>query len=264
MANKSTYGETLFEQYLISQNIVFEREPKLPGMSQLIDFVIDHPTSGKVLLEVKDIVNDPPPRGFSMVNSYTPIRSHIEDGSGKFKCASDYVCALVLVAAPGSFVRLEDPHIVLGAMYGDLGFKIPFDPVRGQADADQIRSEFLIGKGKMVRATRFQNTRIAALITIQQYHLWNLAMRKHVNTEDGRTRADRRDDILRGDIEMPDGDAIALGVTVWENGVAAKKLPKDLFRGEMDAWWETDDMGGQGLTFIGDLRRALGVDDRRR
>ena len=55
MANRSTYGETLFEQYLTSQNIAFEREPKLPGMSQLIDFVIDHPTSGKVLLEIKDI-----------------------------------------------------------------------------------------------------------------------------------------------------------------------------------------------------------------
>jgi hypothetical protein len=58
-------------------------------MSQLIDFVVDHPTSGKVLLEVKDIENAPAPREFSQINSYGPIRSHIEDGRKKFKSATD-------------------------------------------------------------------------------------------------------------------------------------------------------------------------------
>jgi len=264
MANKSTYGERLFEEYLISQNIAFEREPRLPGMSQLIDFVISHATSGKVLLEVKDIENAPAPRGFSQINSYDPIRSHIEDGRKKFQSAREYVCALVLVAAPGSPVMLEEPQIMLGAMYGDFGYKIPFDPVRGQADADQIRAEFLVGKGKMVRATHVQNTRIAALITVHQYALWHLAMRKHANTDNGRTRGERLADISRGDLEMPDYNAIALGVTVWENAVATKKLPSDLFRGEMDAWWGTDGAGAQRLTFVGERRRALGVDDRRR
>jgi hypothetical protein len=57
---------------------------------------------------------------------------------------------------------------------------------------------------------------------------------------------------------------MALGVTVWENAVASKKLPSNLFRGDMDGWWETDGNGEQSLTFIGDRRRALGVDDRRR
>jgi hypothetical protein len=47
--NKSTYGESLFEAYLVSQGIVFEREPKLPGVSQLIDLVIDHPTHDNLL-----------------------------------------------------------------------------------------------------------------------------------------------------------------------------------------------------------------------
>ena len=61
-------------------------------------------------------------------------------------------------------------------------------PVRGQADTDQIRSEFLVGEGKMVRATRVQNTRIAALVTVHQYAIWHLTMRKHANTDDGRTR----------------------------------------------------------------------------
>jgi hypothetical protein len=263
MTNKSTYGETLFEEYLISQKIQFEREPKLPGISQLIDFVVDHPTHGKIMLEVKDIENELPPRGFSQFNSYSPIRSHIEDGREKFRSTSKYVCALVLAAPPGSFVLLNEPHVMLGAMYGDLGFKIPFDPVRGQADADQIRAEFLVGKGKMVRTTRVQNTRIAALIAIQPYAIWHLAMKKYANTDDGRTRGERLADIMRGDIEMPEEDATALGVTVWENAVASKRLPSDMFRGEMDAWWEADGEGDQSLTFIGERRRTLGVDDRR-
>jgi hypothetical protein len=69
---------------------------------------------------------------------------------------------------------------------------------------------------------------------------------------------------MRGDIEMLEVDATALGVTVWENAVASKKLPSDLFSGDMDAWWETDGMGNQSLTFVGARRRLLGIDDRSR
>jgi hypothetical protein len=244
--------------------VKFEREPNLPGISQLIDFVVDHATHGKILLEVKDIENAMPPRGISVFNSYKPIRSHIDEGREKFKSTADYTCALVLAAPPGSFVQLNDPHVMLGAMYGDFGFKIPFDPVRGKADADQIRSEFLVGNGKMVRTTRVQNTRIAALITIQPYAVWHLAMRKYLNTDDGRLRNERYAELLRGEIDLPDENEQALGVTVWENAVATRKLPTDMFRGEMDAWWEADGRGEQSLNFIGERRRALGVDDRGR
>jgi hypothetical protein len=53
------------------------------------------------------------------------------------------------------------------------------------------------------------------------------------------------------------------GVTVWENAVATKKLPGDLFKGEMDAWWKVSP-GEQTLAFIGERRRSLEVDDRSR
>jgi hypothetical protein len=76
-------------------------------------------------------------------------------------------------------------------------------------------------------------------------------MGKHHNTDDGRTRAVAGRTFCAGTIEMPDEDAVALGVTVLENGVAARKLPNDLLRGDMDVWWEADDTGGQNLTFMG-------------
>lgn len=261
--NKSTYGEDLLAAYLTEHGIAFEREQKLPGVAQLIDFVIDHPTHGKILLEVKDIVNPVPPRGLSTFDPYKPIREHIEEGTRKFKSTSDYVCCLVLAAPPGSFVQLNNPNYMLGAMYGDLGFRVPFDPKgRGAADAE-VTSEFLVGKGKMIRPSRLQNTRISALISIQEFAVWHLAMRKYIHTDDGRTKQDRFQDIYDGTAGLPeDTEAKETGVTVWENAIATIRLPGDLFKGVMDAWYEVAE-GHQTLAFTGERREALGADKRR-
>jgi hypothetical protein len=257
--NKSTYGEDLFERYLRSQGINFEREPPLPGITQLIDFVVDHPKCGKILLEVKDIENPPPSPGFGFFDPHRPIRDHIEEGTRKFKKTADYLCVLVLAAPPGSFVQLEDPMTILGSMYGNLGFRLPVDTRTGTANPEKIEPVYIQGDGKMIRKTRVQNTRIAAVITIVEHRIWWHAMRKYVNTEDGRTRAQRAWDVQNGQVDLPDEDATMTGVTVWENGVASRTLPRDLFKGEMDAWWEVD--GGRQLpTFIGERRRDLEVD----
>jgi hypothetical protein len=253
-----TYGEQLFESYLRAHNVEFEREPELPGISQRVDYVVDHPTAGKVLLEVKDIENQVSD-GFSQFSSYAALRRHIDEARKKFKNTADYLCALVLVAPPGSLVDFRTPEIVLGSMYGNFGFRIPIDVEQGRADVEGMTTEFQIGKGKMVQRGRFQNTRIAVIITVHEWHVLNLAVRKYLNTDDGRTRKERYIDLREGNVEFPDG--VVLGVTVWENAVATRKLPQDMFRGEMDAWWEAFD-DGQELTFIGSMRRALGVDDR--
>lgn len=262
-SNKSTYGEDLLAAYLTAHGITFEREPKLPGVAQLVDFVIDHPTHGKILLEVKDIVNPMPPMGFSTFDPYKPIREHIEEGTRKFKSTADYVCCLVLAAPPGSFVQLNDPNYMLGAMYGDFGFRVPFDTgAKGAADAE-VTSEFLVGKGKMIRPSRIQNTRIAALISIQEFAVWHLAMRKYIHTDDGRTKQERAQDIYDGRAGLPeDPEAKETGVTVWENAVANKKLPTDLFRGVMDAWYEFRE-SHQTRAFTGERRDSLGIDKSR-
>jgi hypothetical protein len=255
---KPTYGELLFEQYLTAQDVKFEREPELPGIRQRIDFVTDHPTHGKILLEVKDIENAMP-NGGGAFDPYRAIREHIEEGTRKFRATSRYVNALVLAAPPGSFVNFETPYVMLGAMYGDYGFKIPFNSDLGHHDASQMTSEFLLGRGKVVRRSRLQNTRIAALVTLHNFHLWNYAMRKYLNTDDRRTRLERGDDVESGRAPMPEYDATAVGVTVWQNATATKRLPPDLFRGNLDAWCEVTEEG-QGFTYIGDYRRELGID----
>ena len=260
--NKSTYGEDLLAAYLTAHGIAFVREPKLLGVAQLIDFVIEHPTHGKILLEVKDIVNPMSTRGFNVFDPYKPIREHIEEGTRKFKSTAEYVCCLVLAAPPGSFVQLNDSNYMLGAMYGDVGFRVPSDPDGQGSEDHEVTSEFLIGKGKMVRPSRFQNTRIAALISLQEFAVWHLAMRKYIHSDDGRSKQERAQDIYDGTAGLPeDTEAKETGVTVWENSVASRKLPADLFRGEMDAWYEVSE-GHQTLAFSGERRAALGVDVR--
>ena len=147
----------------------------------------------------------------------------------------------------------------MGAMYGNLGWQMPVDVETGTADPDAMRTIYIPGRGKMIRKNEVQNTRIAALIVILDYHIWHAAMRKYMNTDDGRDRKERYIEIMQGEAELPDHDLRISGVTVWENAVASKKLPKTLFRGEMDAWWEViDDF--QIPTFIGARRKELELD----
>ena len=46
---------------------------------------------------------------------------------------------------------------------------------------------------------------------------------------------------------------------MWENAVASKKLPPNLFRGEMDAWYEFSE-NHQSLAFVGERHRSLDLD----
>jgi len=259
--NQKTPGELAFEEYLNGQAIPFEHEPPLSFTNKLIDYVIEHPTHGTIYFEVKDL-NSPPPSGsFSAFDPYLPIRNHIEEGQRKFKDFAEELCALVLFAPPGSFVNLMEPHVMLGAMYGNLGFTIPFDPISGTADSSQIESKFLVGEGKMVRPTRHQNTRIAALISLVSYSTFAKEAVLYVRTDDGRSPRERWDDALSGRAGISQDPTLC--VTVWENGTAKRRLPQDLFRGTMDAWWTCDE-DQQGPSFIGERRLALGIDKRNR
>jgi hypothetical protein len=79
--NQKTPGELAFEEYLDGQGIAFEHEPPLGFTNKLIDYVVDHPTYGKIYFEVKDI-NCPPPAGsFSAFDPYLPIGTTLRKGN---------------------------------------------------------------------------------------------------------------------------------------------------------------------------------------
>jgi hypothetical protein len=258
--NQKTPGELAFEEHLSEQGVAFEHEPPLSFTSKLIDYVVDHPTHGKIYFEVKDIESSPfeGMGSFGVFDPYEPIRSHIEEGKDKFKDFADQLCALVLYSqAPG--VNLMEPHVMLGAMYGNLGFTIPVNMETGVADDSGIESKFLVRDGMMVRSGGYRNTKIAALISLVAYNTFPKEAVRYLNTDDGRTMEERRTELYEGRSGISQEPTLC--VTVWENGTAKRRLPHDLFRGPMDAWWTCDD-DQQGPSFIGARRLALGIDKR--
>jgi hypothetical protein len=256
--NKKTYGELLFEGYLDAHEIAYTREPQLSFTSNLIDYVLDHPTHGQIFFEVKDIHNAFPATS-GAYDPYDPVLRHIEEGRMKFKDLPDALCALVLVAAPGSFVDLQAPHIMLGSMYGRMGFTIPFNTKLGHFDGSQMKREFLIGSGKMVRRGGVRNSRIAALVSLHNYHTYAKEGCLYARTDDGRTEAERWEDVYQNRAGLNAEPTPC--VTVWENGTARRRLPQDIFRGAMDAWWTAQD-GLQQLSYIGQKRLALKIDSK--
>jgi hypothetical protein len=256
--SQKTHGELLFETYLTSQSIAFEYEPDLrPVSNKRVDYVIEHSTHGKIYLEVKDIHQPFSHQGPSAFDRYEPIHSHIEAGAKKFKDLPDELCAIVMVAGPNSFVDLMDPTTMLGAMYGDFGFKIPFNPELGRHDGNQISSGFQPGRGKMVRKGTFLRTRVAALISLVSYSTFAKEAALYARTDDGRSSDERWEDALNGRSGISQEPTPC--VTVWENGTAKRRLPQNLFRGPMDAWWTADD-GMQSLSIVGERRLALKID----
>jgi hypothetical protein len=79
----------------------------------------------------------------------------------------------------------------------------------------------------------------------------------YLNTNDGRTEAERKADLYEGRINI--NQDLTPCVTVWENGTAKRRLPQDIFRGAMDAWWTCDEEG-QSRSFVGQKRIDLKID----
>jgi hypothetical protein len=254
--NKKNRAELLFERYLTSQGITAEYEPSLPGTGRLPDYSIEHPEVGNILFEVKEINQPLPVRGFSTFDPHGPVESHISSAARKFKDLSDRTCVIVLAAGESSFVDLQSPHVMLGAMYGRWGFTVPFDPHGGKADKD-VTAGFIGTEGKIVSKHGTRNTRIAAVVSLMDYYVATKEISFYLNNDDGRSKVERLEEVQNGKVDL-DLENVPC-VTVWENGTATRRLPRDLFHGNMDAWW-TADGGEQSLSYVGERRARLRVD----
>jgi hypothetical protein len=244
--NSKTVGELLFEEYLATQNIAAEHAPSHSHTNRRPDFVIDHP-AGRLIAEVKDIYVAPP-RGAGVLDMYGPVRSHIDAAKAQFQPFKNDICILVLKASEGSFIDLSNPTSMLGAMYGNVGFTLPFDPELGRFDSSKITREFVARDGMMVRSNQNRNTRISAILTLHHYDIQAMRYSRYARTSEGYA------ELVNDLVSFPEEKRV--GVTVWENAVANKPLPRDLFRGSLDQWWSVED-GAQDLSFVGDSLREL-------
>ncbi|MGA2814404.1 MAG: hypothetical protein ABSG16_23655 [Candidatus Acidiferrum sp.] len=248
-----TEGETLFEQYLNEMGYAYEFEKQFPGRAKRPDFSIQH--DGEILCEVKDFAEAEPTLGFGAYDPYPLIRQKINQARGKFGEFKEFPCCLVLRNRGRALVHSEDPHIMLGAMYGDAGFTIPINTKT--CSAVGAPQPAFLGRGKMVRPgwTEPQNTTISALITLRNYAVGMQFA--------GKMMKKRRDLSINETMKMIekrfpgfDINEKTVCVIVWENAVATIPLPRDLFNGPYDERWGFDGQS-QVLTFRGDKMAEL-------
>jgi hypothetical protein len=251
--NQKNESDLLFERYLTTQNLQFEYEPELEATTNRIDYLVQHP-EGQLYLEVKQIQRPLPPRGFSVMQPYSPIRSHIHDGAKQFRHLPNTINALVFAAGPNSFVNLTSSTAMLGAMYGDFVFRVPFNPSSGHHEQSEVTTGFQLGNGKMLQKAGIRNSRISAIISLHDYHTYAKEALRYLNTENGKSREEKWTEIQSG--EAPIQTETTPCVTVWDNAYARRRFPMDIFRGPMDARWSVEG-NEQVLSFVSERRKLF-------
>jgi hypothetical protein len=144
----------------------------------------------------------------------------------------------VLANPKAAFVHLGDPWAILGAMLGNMGFRVPVGPDVG-TDAP-VTNVFLSG-GKMIDQKRRQpqNTTVSSIVVLGTYPLREKRIRlaiKQRQAELGRKTTIEED--LEFYEAIPEGpDLRRVRVYVYENPYARIPLGRDVFNGPFDQRW---------------------------
>jgi hypothetical protein len=232
-------GEVLFEQYLASQGLTdWEFEKEHPFKQKRPDYTVRF--GGEYLFDIKEFEPRIPMGDVGCYDPYKRIRSKIDKGSEKFQEFKDWPCNLVLYndgSAP--LVNLEDPSVMFGAMLGDFGISVPFDPETGLADSGAAQRGFLYrGKMRHPRTTQPQNTTISALITLRHVAVGRARLQAHVRELKKHQTVTIEDWFnVKGNFDRTERQ---LGVIVWENPVARIPLSRELFCGPYDERYGLD------------------------
>lgn len=230
---KRSLGEVLFEQYLSSQGLTdWEFEKEHPGKSKRPDYTIQ--IDREYLFDVKEFQPQVLSADVGFYEPYGGIRNKIEEGRRKFQEFKDWPCSLILYNDGNApLVHLTAPHIMFGAMLGNAGIVMPYNPDTGSANRDAMRSSFL-GGGKMIRPQTIepQNTTISALITLRYVGVGQARFQAHMHENEKRCRVLGEGWLtLKVDFDRTERQ---LGVVVWENPFARIPLSRDIFRGAYD------------------------------
>lgn len=233
MTSERTFGEQRFEAYLTAMGYPFEFEKEYQGKQKRPDYTVTK--NGTFLFDVKDA--DPNmPLGLHQFDPHEPIIQRINAGRKKFKEYKEFPCCVVLQNNGNVLMDIEHPPIVLGAMYGKVGFTVPLYMGAGVPSESRPPRMALLGGAQFLPD---KNTTISALISLRQVPVGEQRLRKIRDDNPG----------------VPFGDAFAMaverygedffdeyqqGVIVWENIHARLPLPKELFDGPFDERWGLD------------------------
>ncbi|MCH8853487.1 MAG: nucleotidyltransferase domain-containing protein, partial [Planctomycetes bacterium] len=261
-----TASELLFQEYLQQLGIDADFEPKIQGIRSRIDFRLAS-NGTDIFCELKELHEKRPhPGGATSFDPYSGLRKQIHEGRKKFKEYKEHCCVLVVHNIDDWQFR-DHPQIVYGAMLGNLGLQIPYDPQKG-ALLNRGKQAFFDG-GKMIdyRHGKAQNTTIRAIAVLTQFTIPNPQF--EVEFQD---RIDRLRQKLKGEpaptlcietrMAMYDTLSPTLGesprLAVFENPLADPELPPDVFRGPFDLRYRYDLASGRiERVFVGEKLSAI-------
>jgi hypothetical protein len=175
-----------------------------------------------------------------MYDPYRPIREKINQVA-RLKEYKEFPCSVVLANPREAFVSLGDHSAIIGAMLGNLGFKIQLGVKPGD---DQPIEEIFTGGGKMMNYKRQepQNTTISSVIVLGTYPLRQarikIAIREHQKELGRNTTVDEDLEFYEAISDSPELRRVR--VVVYENPFARLPLSRDLFRGPFDERWGGD------------------------
>lgn len=244
-------SEKVFEQYL-DQNGFQDKwayEPLIPGKRRRPDYLLNW-KENKCFLEVKELrkkLNEPN-KWPAYIDPCFSLRTKIDEARKKFKEYKEYSCSLVVFNIDDRQARL-DPLTVFGAMLGNLGFKMDYDPNKGEAVAGSERKAFL-DAGKMIddKKGRLQNTTISSIITLEEFR------------DDSEIQKALKAELIKRSKPPTLEEKVAINmkivknhhsshvprVVVVENPYARVVFPGDLFSGPFDERWRRrEDLNGK-------------------
>jgi hypothetical protein len=235
-------SEKIFEQYLNSNGYQekWAYEPTIPGKSKKPDYMLNF-NNKNCFFEVKELRKKPDEPNFpAYINPYKSLRSEINEVRRQFKEYKNYSCSLVVFNIDDRQARLA-PLYVYGAMLGNLGLEMDYDPEKGEVDTDSARNVF-DKKGKMINYKRLQpqNKTISTVVVLENFRddsEIQKATREKVNKQ-SKPLTQEKWHLIIEDIVRIHHSVYVPRVVIVENPFATIVFPENLFVGPFDERWK--------------------------
>ncbi len=267
--HRKTISEERLEAYLQDRGLDdFEYEPKIDGTEKTPDYRIPVDSSS-VFTEVKEFAPEEWPKGVGSFDPYPPIRRKITDAVKQLHALKGQPCVLMLSNPYGALVPLNKTTI-FGAMLGNVGITMPYDPAIQGFDSNRASQAFFAG-GKMIRYVagrpfEQRNTTISAICALEYLREGSRRLGIHIAQWE-RASGERRS--LERVFEMAlaaegtdaDGAIRHLRLVVCENPYAVAPLPQAFGIGPFDERWGFRD-GDLTRMFVGADLAALEKDEQ--